>query len=71
MNDATSVVVFNAIQSFDLTHLNHEAAFRLLGNFFYLFLLSTLLGVAVSPFSSSLPFFLVAAICMLLCSHPS
>ncbi|KAF2563125.1 hypothetical protein F2Q70_00018600 [Brassica cretica] len=44
VNDATSVVVFNAIQSFDLTHLNHEAAFQLLGNFMYLFLLSTLLG---------------------------
>lgn len=52
VNDATSVVLFNAIQSFDLTHLNHEAAFQFLGNFFYLFLLSTGLGVAVSPFSS-------------------
>jgi NhaP-type Na+/H+ or K+/H+ antiporter len=69
VNDATSVVVFNAIQSFDLTHLNHEAAFHLLGNFLYLFLLSTLLGAAVSPLFSSLPFFLVAAICTLWCSH--
>lgn len=64
MNDATSVVIFNAIQSFDLTHLNHEAAFHLLGNFLYLFLLSTLLGVAVSPF-----FFLFAILSWLLCSH--
>ncbi|CAN6970108.1 hypothetical protein IGI04_033295 [Brassica rapa subsp. trilocularis] len=52
VNDATSVVVFNAMQSFDLTHLNHEAAFRLLGNFFYLFLLSTLLGVATGLISA-------------------
>lgn len=49
VNDATSVVLFNAIQSFDLTHLNHEAAFHFLGNFLYLFILSTVLGVAVSP----------------------
>ncbi|AAB61069.1 Similar to sodium/hydrogen exchanger; coded for by A. thaliana cDNA T75860 [Arabidopsis thaliana] len=62
VNDATSVVVFNAIQSFDLTHLNHEAAFHLLGNFLYLFLLSTLLGAAVSPLFSSLPFFLTGLI---------
>ncbi|KAH0940021.1 hypothetical protein HID58_007482 [Brassica napus] len=52
VNDATSVVVFNAIQSFDLTHLNHEAAFQLLGNFMYLFLLSTLLGVATGLISA-------------------
>lgn len=54
VNDATSVVLFNAIQSFDLTHLNHEAAFHFLGNFLYLFLLSTVLGVAVSPVYFSL-----------------
>ncbi|CAH8337568.1 unnamed protein product [Eruca vesicaria subsp. sativa] len=52
VNDATSVVLFNAIQSFDLTHLNHEAAFQLLGNFFYLFLLSTLLGVLTGLISA-------------------
>ncbi|TXG65797.1 hypothetical protein EZV62_007072 [Acer yangbiense] len=44
VNDATSVVLFNAIQSFDLTHLNTSTAFHFLGNFFYLFLTSTLLG---------------------------
>jgi len=52
VNDATSVVLFNAIQSFDLTHLNHEAAFQFLGNFFYLFLLSTGLGVATGLISA-------------------
>ncbi|KAL0708636.1 hypothetical protein Bca4012_075062 [Brassica carinata] len=52
VNDATSVVLFNAIQSFDLTHLNHEAAFHFLGNFLYLFLLSTVLGVATGLISA-------------------
>ncbi|CAN6888705.1 unnamed protein product [Brassica oleracea] len=52
VNDATSVVLFNAIQSFDLTHLNHEAAFHFLGNFLYLFLLSTILGVATGLISA-------------------
>ncbi|CAN7107811.1 sodium/hydrogen exchanger 2 [Brassica rapa] len=52
VNDATSVVLFNAIQSFDLTHLNHEAAFHFLGNFLYLFLLSTVLGVATGLVSA-------------------
>ncbi|KAL0744382.1 hypothetical protein Bca4012_085895 [Brassica carinata] len=52
VNDATSVVLFNAIQSFDLTHLNHEAAFHFLGNFLYLFILSTVLGVATGLISA-------------------
>ncbi|KAF2557528.1 hypothetical protein F2Q68_00018288 [Brassica cretica] len=52
VNDATSVVLFNAIQSFDLTHLNHKAAFHFLGNFLYLFLLSTILGVATGLISA-------------------
>ncbi|CAN7078644.1 unnamed protein product [Brassica oleracea var. botrytis] len=51
VNDATSVVVFNVIQSFDFTNLNHGLAFQLVGNFSYLFLLSTLLGVAVNIYS--------------------
>ncbi|KAK9292699.1 hypothetical protein L1049_020678 [Liquidambar formosana] len=45
VNDATSVVLFNAIQSFDLTHLNPRIALQFIGNFFYLFLASTFLGV--------------------------
>lgn len=49
VNDATSVVLFNAIQSFDLNRINTTTAFQFLGNFFYLFFSSTLLGVVVSP----------------------
>lgn len=48
VNDATSVVLFNAIQRFDLTHINSTIALEFAGNFFYLFILSTALGVAVS-----------------------
>ncbi|KAL7132186.1 hypothetical protein ABFS83_12G055200 [Erythranthe nasuta] len=45
VNDATSVVLFNAVQDFDLSHLNTGVALQLLGNFIYLFISSTVLGV--------------------------
>ncbi|KAG6396300.1 hypothetical protein SASPL_142448 [Salvia splendens] len=48
VNDATSVVLFNAIQDFDLTHINSTIALQLIGNFIYLFISSTVLGVFVS-----------------------
>jgi len=51
VNDATSVVLFNAIQSFDLTNINAAIAWDFARNFFYLFLASTLLGVLVSLLS--------------------
>ncbi|XP_026449338.1 sodium/hydrogen exchanger 1-like isoform X2 [Papaver somniferum] len=44
VNDATSVVLFNAIQDFDLTHINSKIALQFFGNFSYLFIISTLLG---------------------------
>ncbi|WCJ21418.1 sodium hydrogen exchanger 2 [Euphorbia peplus] len=47
VNDATSVVLFNAIQRFDLSHITSGLAFQLIGNFIYLFITSTFLGVAV------------------------
>jgi NhaP-type Na+/H+ or K+/H+ antiporter len=50
VNDATSVVLFNAIQSFDLDRLNPSIAVHFLGNFLYLFIASTLLGVLVNVF---------------------
>ena len=56
VNDATSVVLFNAIQSFDLSRLDHTIALKLFGNFLYLFFASTLLGViAVSYTHLTLP----------------
>ena len=54
VNDATSVVLFNAIQSFDLSRINSVIALQFFGNFLYLFILSTLLGVLVRLSFSSL-----------------
>ncbi|CBI26120.3 hypothetical protein AAG906_027549 [Vitis piasezkii] len=45
VNDATSVVLFNAIQSFDLSHIDSSIALQFIGNFLYLFITSTMLGV--------------------------
>ncbi|KAL3381777.1 hypothetical protein AABB24_001732 [Solanum stoloniferum] len=52
VNDATSVVLFNAIQNFDLTSMNPSIALSFLGNFFYLFLASTLLGAGTGLLSA-------------------
>lgn len=54
VNDATSVVLFNAIQSFDLSHIDSSIALQFIGNFLYLFITSTMLGVLVS-LSCTLP----------------
>ncbi|KAK8498336.1 hypothetical protein V6N12_073506 [Hibiscus sabdariffa] len=43
VNDAASVVLFNAIQSFDLSQFDSTVALHYVGNFLYLFILSTLL----------------------------
>lgn len=48
VNDATSVVLFNAIQSFDLYHIDSVIALQFIGSFLYLFITSTMLGVLVS-----------------------
>lgn len=48
VNDATSVVLFNAIKKFDLAHITSANAIQLAGSFLSLFLESTLLGIAVS-----------------------
>ncbi|CAK9308696.1 unnamed protein product [Citrullus colocynthis] len=45
VNDATSVVLFNAVQKIDITRLNKKTALHLLGDFCYLFSTSTVLGV--------------------------
>ncbi|CAN6888415.1 hypothetical protein F2Q70_00023880 [Brassica cretica] len=52
VNDATSVVLFNAIQRFDLTHINSTIVLEFAGNFFSLFILSTALGVAAGLLSA-------------------
>ncbi|CAJ1941102.1 unnamed protein product [Sphenostylis stenocarpa] len=45
VNDATSVVLFKAIQNFDLSHIDLTTALQLIGNFLYLFIASTVLGI--------------------------
>ncbi|KAE8723193.1 Sodium/hydrogen exchanger 2 [Hibiscus syriacus] len=52
VNDATSVVLFNAIRSFDLTNTSPGIAFHFIGKFLYLFSASTLLGVVVGLVSA-------------------
>ena len=51
VNDATAVVLFNAVHNFDLTNIDGITALQLFGNFVYLFFTSTGLGVAVSKSS--------------------
>ncbi|XP_021279888.1 sodium/hydrogen exchanger 2-like [Herrania umbratica] len=52
VNDATSIVLFNAIQKFDLSHITSSIFMEFMGNFVYLFTTSTLLGVAVGLISA-------------------
>lgn len=48
VNDATSVVLFKAIQKFDLSDINSNIILKFIGSFLFLFVASTLLGVMVS-----------------------
>ncbi|XP_024032047.1 sodium/hydrogen exchanger 3 [Morus notabilis] len=52
VNDATSVVLFNAIQKFDLSHITSSVAIEFIGNFLYLFFTSTALGFGVGLLSA-------------------
>ncbi|KAL0537951.1 hypothetical protein IC582_026943 [Cucumis melo] len=52
VNDATSVVLFNAIQNFDVSHMNSSIVLQFIGNFLYLFLASTVLGIFVGLLSA-------------------
>ena len=51
VNDATSIVLFNAVQSLDVSNIDLLTALKLLGTFLYLFFTGTALGIAVSCFS--------------------
>ncbi|XP_050215448.1 sodium/hydrogen exchanger 1-like [Mercurialis annua] len=52
VNDATSVVLFNAIQRFDISHIDSTIATQFAWNFLYLFISSTILGVLAGLFSA-------------------
>ncbi|XP_074311537.1 sodium/hydrogen exchanger 1-like [Silene latifolia] len=54
VNDATSIVLFNAVQALDLSSLGTMTALALLGTFLYLFITSTVLGVLVGLLSAYL-----------------
>ncbi|KAH9612663.1 hypothetical protein KSS87_008253 [Heliosperma pusillum] len=54
VNDATSIVLFNAVQALDLSSLGTMTAFALMGTFLYLFITSTVLGVLVGLLSAYL-----------------
>ncbi|XP_022758088.1 sodium/hydrogen exchanger 2-like isoform X2 [Durio zibethinus] len=52
VNDATSIVLFNAIQKFDLSHITSSIFMEFIGSFLYFFITSTLLGVGVGLISA-------------------
>ncbi|THU68651.1 hypothetical protein C4D60_Mb08t06110 [Musa balbisiana] len=52
VNDATSVVLFNALQNFDLVHVDATVLLKFVANFFYLFTSSTLLGALTGLLSA-------------------
>ncbi|KAF2926527.1 hypothetical protein DAI22_06g134400 [Oryza sativa Japonica Group] len=47
VNDATSVVLFNAIKNLDITQLKGGVALKVISDFLYLFFTSTMLGVTI------------------------
>ncbi|KAJ9153857.1 hypothetical protein P3X46_027252 [Hevea brasiliensis] len=65
VNEATSVVLFNAIQKMDVTKLNSMTTLHVIGDFFYLFLTSTAAGVTLLELSGILTVFF----CGILMSH--
>uniref|UniRef100_A0A0D9WPS6 Cation/H+ exchanger transmembrane domain-containing protein n=1 Tax=Leersia perrieri TaxID=77586 RepID=A0A0D9WPS6_9ORYZ len=47
VNDATAVVLFNAIKNIDITQLKGGVALKVISDFLYLFFTSTVLGVTI------------------------
>ncbi|XP_052208075.1 sodium/hydrogen exchanger 2-like isoform X2 [Diospyros lotus] len=52
VNDATSIVLFNVIQSFDISHISSSIYLQFVSGFLYLFVMSTLLGVVAGLLSA-------------------
>jgi hypothetical protein len=48
VNDATSVVLFRAVQTYNFENFTPLEGFQIGGSFLYLFFSSTMLGIAVS-----------------------
>ncbi|KAJ0808310.1 putative cation/H+ exchanger, cation/H+ exchanger, CPA1 family [Helianthus annuus] len=70
VNDATSVVLFNAITKFDLSDMNTFTALKFAGNFLSLFVLSTFLGVLVGLLCSFIIRTLYFGRYAVICSQP-
>ncbi|GMH13169.1 hypothetical protein Nepgr_015010 [Nepenthes gracilis] len=54
VNDATSIVLFNAVQQLDLSNISAMTPLSLVGTFVYLFFTSTALGIVVGLLSAYL-----------------
>ncbi|KDP23553.1 hypothetical protein JCGZ_23386 [Jatropha curcas] len=52
VNDATSIVLYNAVQSLNFSNIDATVTLKLLGSFLYLFFTSTLLGIAAGLLSA-------------------
>lgn len=52
VNDATSIVLFNAVQSIDFSNIDATISLKLLGTFLYLFFSSTILGIVAGLLSA-------------------
>ncbi|GLT90357.1 hypothetical protein SLE2022_082940 [Rubroshorea leprosula] len=52
VNDATSIVLFNAVQSLNSSSIHASITLKLLGTFLYLFFTSTILGIVVGLLSA-------------------
>ncbi|XP_065851794.1 sodium/hydrogen exchanger 1-like [Euphorbia lathyris] len=52
VNDATSIVLYNAVESLNASNIDATTALKLLGNFLYLFFTSTALGIVVGLLSA-------------------
>jgi hypothetical protein len=48
VNDATSIVLFRAVQNLDLTQIDVFTVLEVLGEFIYLYFSSTVMGIVVS-----------------------
>lgn len=47
VNDATAVVLFNAIKNLNINQLKGRAVLKVISDFLYLFATSTVLGISV------------------------
>ncbi|XVF31286.1 hypothetical protein REPUB_Repub16aG0132800 [Reevesia pubescens] len=52
VNDATSIVLFNSVQSIDFNNIDATKTLKLLGTFLYLYFTSTILGIVAGLLSA-------------------